>query len=345
MTYKFRMHKGIDLGGSGRITHEDAERQMTTAKEILVRLRKQPGVILADEVGMGKTFVSLAVAASVSLHDKARRPVVVMVPPSLKEKWPKDFLFFKERCLSPEVSDKLTFASKDRAVDFLKLLDDPPSTRKSVIFLTHGAMTPSRKLSDHWVKLAVIRKAIHGRRDIASLRRALYRFSGELLRKGNITSKNPGVWEALLKSDPYDWYHVLSECGMEPEDGDDPVPEAVLRALERQDLSVLFETLRNWMPQKRSKYFEDNLKQARWAINDQISDLWRHCISKLKFRLPLLILDEAHHLKNPDTQLASLFRSKKAVADVEEVTSGPLAGVFERMIYAFYNQKYRKSYY
>jgi SNF2 family DNA or RNA helicase len=100
VTYMFRLHEGIDLAGSGRITPEDAERQMTTAKEILVRLRRRPGLILADEVGMGKTYVSLAVAASVSLNDKTRRPVVVMVPPSLKEKWPKDFQLFRERCLS-----------------------------------------------------------------------------------------------------------------------------------------------------------------------------------------------------------------------------------------------------
>jgi len=333
VTYKFRMHEGIDLAGSGRITPEDAERQMTTAKEILVRLRKQPGVILADEVGMGKTFVSLAVAASVSLNDKARRPVVVMVPPSLKEKWPKDFQLFTERCLSDEVRNKLSFASKDRAVDFLKLLDDPLSARTSVIFLTHGAMSPSRKLSDHWVKLAVIRKAIFRRKDIDSLRRALYRFSGELLRKGDITKKNPGVWEALLNSDPYDWYNVLSKCGLEPEDDDDPVPEAVLRALEQQDLTALFNTLRNWMPQKRTKYFEENLRRARKAIDAQISELWRNCIRELSFRLPLLILDEAHHLKNPQTQLASLFRSQQVKEDVEEVTRGPLAGVFERMLF------------
>ena len=330
---KLKIHPGIDLAGSGRITPEDAERQLATAKEILVRLRRQPGVILADEVGMGKTFVSLAVAASVSLNDKARRPIVVMVPPSLREKWPKDFQLFKERCLDPEVSDKLSFASKDRAVDFLKLLDDPLSTRTSVIFLTHGAMSPSRKLSDHWVKLAVIRRAIHRRKEIDDLRRALYRFSGELLRKGDITRKCPKIWEALLNSDPYDWYNVMCKYGLQPDDNDDPVPETVLRALEHQDLTDLFNTLRSWMPRRRTKYFEENLRRARHAIDAQISGLWSHCIRELRFRLPLLVLDEAHHLKNPDTQLASLFRSQRAQDDVEEMTRGPLAGVFERMLF------------
>ena len=48
----------------GRISKEDASRQMGTAAEILRRLDRQPGVILADEVGMGKTFVALAVMLS-----------------------------------------------------------------------------------------------------------------------------------------------------------------------------------------------------------------------------------------------------------------------------------------
>ena len=62
---KYPYGKGIDLHVAGRISLEEAKRQMNTALEILNRLSLQPGVILADEVGMGKTFVALAVAASV----------------------------------------------------------------------------------------------------------------------------------------------------------------------------------------------------------------------------------------------------------------------------------------
>ena len=47
------------------IPDADARRQRLTAAEILRRFDGQPGQILADEVGMGKTFVALAVAASV----------------------------------------------------------------------------------------------------------------------------------------------------------------------------------------------------------------------------------------------------------------------------------------
>ncbi len=54
---------------SKRISREDADRQSATVKEILRRLERQPGLVLADEVGMGKTFVALAVAvARMALH-------------------------------------------------------------------------------------------------------------------------------------------------------------------------------------------------------------------------------------------------------------------------------------
>src|SRR5437870_1089727 len=48
----------IRLGGAGRyrIAAEDAARQEQTAGAILEALKGQPGIILADEVGMGKTY-------------------------------------------------------------------------------------------------------------------------------------------------------------------------------------------------------------------------------------------------------------------------------------------------
>ena len=87
----------IRLHVKGRISEEDAARQDRTARDILKRLSKQPGLILADEVGMGKTFVALAVAVSVALENRGKRPVVVMVPSSfcgtfrsarMKTRWP-----------------------------------------------------------------------------------------------------------------------------------------------------------------------------------------------------------------------------------------------------------------
>ena len=111
----------IELHASGRILAEDAHRQECTAKDILSRFRDEPGLILADEVGMGKTFVALAVAVSALINDRERRPVVVMTPPSLKEKWPTDFEGFRQFCLPAELQPRVTFACAERTVDFIRL--------------------------------------------------------------------------------------------------------------------------------------------------------------------------------------------------------------------------------
>jgi len=60
--------KYLQLGGVTRkqISREDADRQTET-------LRDQPGVLLADEVGMGKTYVAMAVIASVVTSVKGQR--------------------------------------------------------------------------------------------------------------------------------------------------------------------------------------------------------------------------------------------------------------------------------
>jgi len=86
--------KFIQLGGvaKSQIGSEDAGRQTKTAREILRDLRQQPGVLLADEVGMGKTYVAMAVIAStVSALRTQNRPVVVMMPRGLRFKWQRDW--------------------------------------------------------------------------------------------------------------------------------------------------------------------------------------------------------------------------------------------------------------
>ena len=79
MIAPYELADAVNLHVPGRISKEDALRQMATARTIVRRLKSQPGLILADEVGMGKTFVALAVAASVALKEPGWRPVVVSI--------------------------------------------------------------------------------------------------------------------------------------------------------------------------------------------------------------------------------------------------------------------------
>jgi ERCC4-related helicase len=329
MTSWHPFNDGIRLHVIDRISAEDAKRQETTARAILARLAGRPGLVLADEVGMGKTFVALAVAASVALSDRDR-PVVVMVPPSLKEKWPRDFGVFVEQCLTGELRSRLRPSSAQTGVQFLKLLDDPLERRASLIFLTHGAM--SRTLTDGWVRLALIHRALHRCQD-QRLRGAVGRCAASLTELASRTTRHPELCAALLATPPETWLAVMRKHGYEPEDGDDPVPSVVTKALRDFDTHEIYAALDLHVPRNRSDRYEERLKVARPVLRDALKRLWRNCLGKLDFKLPLLILDEAHHLKNPHTQLASLFNSPEAAADAEEIWRGPFGGVFERMLF------------
>lgn len=325
----------IRLHVEGRIAERDAKRQEVTARAILRRMADQPGVVLADEVGMGKTFVALAVATSVVLSDSRKRPVVVMVPPGLREKWPQDFAVFRERCLPPALADEIRGVSADSALDFLKLLAESRLGHRSIVFLTHGAM--HRELRDGWVKLAMIQRALHGRHHTRALRRALSRCAGQLLKLGWVT-RSEEVWKRLLDADPDSWAKILKRNRVvNPSDqgvvvDSNPVPEAVLDVLHNFDATKIYAAMSE-IPKRQSVNYEERVRNARAVLTDLWKDVWSQCLTRLNLKLPLLILDEAHHLKNPDTRLSGLFQNGEAQSDAEEIARGALGNIFERMLF------------
>lgn len=170
MTTNWRPSRRVDLsrargGAVGPVIASDqARRQMRTAEEILRRLQDQPGQVLADEVGMGKTYTALAVAASVAIENPQAGPVVIMVPPALRDKWPLDWEVFQDLYIDGPAPRT---AIADRGVEFLKLIDDDPDERAQIIFLKNGAF--GVQLRDPWVKLAVVRQALLRRRGMRSV--------------------------------------------------------------------------------------------------------------------------------------------------------------------------------
>jgi ERCC4-related helicase len=329
MTFSYHLDERINLSGAGRIPSADAQRQQMSAQEILNRLKELPGIILADEVGMGKTFVALAVAASVALQDTQRRPVVVMVPPNLKEKWPQDFGVFRKLCVD---GDLLRAESAEGPVAFLRLVNDHPSRRPHIIFLTHGAM--HRNLSDGWVRLAIMYRALNGRHDAQDIRRALARYLGRILRMNWI---GEDVWTDLLNTNPRQWLKVLNKHGIDPENDNDssndkdPIPESLLSVIWNEPSDDVFNALKD-IPRRASSQLNARLKDARKAINDACRRIWKVCLKKHKLDLPLLILDEAHHLKNASTRVSSLFKAEESEQG-EDISRGELAGCFSRMLF------------
>lgn len=116
----------------------DRDRQTKTSAEILGRFfapgekRRQELVILADEVGLGKTYVALAVA--VSILDGIRRgtapaglpsnkPVALVLTPSndaLYNKWLRESEAFRRDC-----------ARHEGALDWLQIACPVPNSSKS----------------------------------------------------------------------------------------------------------------------------------------------------------------------------------------------------------------------
>ncbi|KKL02781.1 hypothetical protein LCGC14_2626370, partial [marine sediment metagenome] len=245
-----------------RVPFSEQQRQRGEAEEILRRLGRQPGVVLADEVGMGKTFVALAAIFSVGVQSR-KGPVVVMVPPNLVDKWEQDLDTFCALYLDNVVpvnrgeSDTkelrrpgvLRYGIARHSVEFLKLLDDKPRDRCHIVLLAQGAM--SRAQTDIWVRLALIRETLrrHGRRvRLNKVKKQIHRFLGELLyARGQQRASGAGdaIWSQLLKTDPSFWKDTFNDS---LKNGrrllyDDPVPEAVTKALSRVDLEEFANTL------------------------------------------------------------------------------------------------------
>jgi hypothetical protein len=322
-----------------RIAEEDGQRQERAASELLARFVRQPGVILADEVGMGKTFVAMAVAVSIMTEQPGAGPIVVMSPPSLREKWPRDWEVFNRKCLSSNLQDRFRASRADSGVQFLRLLDNPPERRSHLIFLTHGAL--NRTLGDGLAKLAVIKRAFKGRSSLAAQRSNFKRFAGKLLGlDSSFERRAPGLLGDLLDRPYESWLKVIQRADerFKEQITDDPVPRHLAEVLEKMssDDGELMELVKELchLPLRESSNIETRLRNVRRALNAAMEKVWKLALRRVSFRSPLLVLDEAHHVKNPATRLASLFASEESAADSEYFkAAGPLGGKFERMLF------------
>jgi len=324
----------IALGGvdeaKRRITRDDAARQTETAKEILKRLRTQPGVLLADEVGMGKTYVAMAVIASVIKSTTCRDgPVVVMAPPGLRRKWQRDWEQFKRHCVRDHALDWVRDEYAHTPTDFFKLLDDPPGERARLIFVTTGCF--SLGVHDPWVKLAMIRLARSCTRLSRTQKRRLYRWAPDLVRRFSSHKLTEDVVRRLMQTDVLEWKRILVAKGILTEDEDDPVPDRLSRKQSHLigsiDWSPLCEVIRK-LPGWRPQYVSQRLRnQVRRQFSEACRSVYEEWLPRVSWHSPLLVLDEAHHAKNDSTRLARLFRQES------EQDVALLKDKFDRMLF------------
>ena len=306
---------------------------------------------------MGKTFVALAVACSVAIRSP-RGPVVVMVPANLIDKWEQDLSTFCELYLDNRHPVRregaTTRALKDPAalrfgvardsIALMKLLDDRPRERCHLILLAQGAM--ARRQTDKWTRLALIAEALrrHARgkaRRLIQVKRQIHRFLGELLwALGEERAHEWGedLWQELIRTSPEVWRDIYNDA-VRREDrrlADDPVPKSVVRALGRRrvDLKPLAKALED-MPVRAKggdARTSERLDLVRHALRDAEDVLWRDLLAQARWRSPLLVMDEAHHLKNPRTLLARQLQSPDVTGDLR-TGDGAMANAFDRMLF------------
>jgi superfamily II DNA or RNA helicase len=334
------------------VPESDQIRQRAEVDEALSRLRAQPGVILADEVGMGKTFVALGIAYSIAVNSP-RGPVIVMVPANLISKWEQDLKTFCELYLENRravvredvdrknlfEADALRYGIARHSVELLKLLDDDRRNRVHLVFLAQGSM--ARSQTDRWIRLALIAEALRSRRStrLVQVKEQIHRFLGELLKalgQQRATDLDDQLWRRLLKTDPQFWKDTYNAAMPDTSRWlrDDPVPKAVLRALRNLDLSPLAEALKEMPVRARGDEarLSERISVARRALKDVERHLWTALLAKARWRSPLLVMDEAHHLKNPETSLARTFRAGSLDEDLR-TGDGAMADAFDRMLF------------
>ena len=295
---------------SNAIGIDDATRQKHTAMAILEKLHNQPGIILADEVGMGKTYVALAVVASVLKTERMNgRPIVIMVPTGLVQKWQNEWMQFKTICTSENAFDWVREGEAKNPGEFFKLLDDPQSTRKHLIFVTTHCF--HQGFTDRWMKLAFIRGARAKTKMDEDMKARLYRWATSLVRlKSKQISED--LIEKLLSSRLEDWKQILVREKYLVELENDPIPEQLIKHIDTLDFTEIVELIRgDGLPKRTSSAIDMRMQELRKAFNVACDNVYKEWLQKTDWRAPLLVLDEAHHAKNDSTRLAGLFRSQE----------------------------------
>jgi superfamily II DNA or RNA helicase len=110
----------INLLGKGGEWAVGAARQRQTAEELLDRFSNGQKVqMLADEVGMGKTYVALTVAISMLLGsgDPDHHGRVLILTPSglLEAKWVREIAEFLGKLITPDAAKRITIIGLDAA--------------------------------------------------------------------------------------------------------------------------------------------------------------------------------------------------------------------------------------
>lgn len=251
--------------------------------------------ILADEVGMGKTFVALGLAYSVLAHFKQNRVesdledcyqrVLVLTPSNhaLYRKWVREVSEFKRRCVLPEhQASDINFAplEVDRLDDLAVALRKPGKQRQVIV--ARMGLFGGDKLLHYDLK----RRFTLG---------VLFRYWG--------VSFNYDLRQRLLKGAPEGWPGDPDHLTELAEWEDELLPFSdeqflgLLRSLKSEDQQVL-DSLLEECRAIAQPYYRDRAEEFP-KIERKLRDIYRLAsLRSIQRDFPLLIVDEAHNWKN-----------------------------------------------
>lgn len=250
------------------ITASEIERQEDTVIRALSMLDDRPGILLADEVGMGKTFEALGIIAAFK-HREPRSKIVIVTPgPDLNQKWYSEIERFGEM-----------FDFRGAACKAGTLTELIEGIRKhSIVVAPVTVFQSGRGTGDQTYLLSLYFwwKELHGHTANAILSR--FR-DGEHDRVDVTDEKFLGIFD-LKRLEPH------------------------LRAAFRRGKSVGVAGLDDLFESGKLSAFESRsaVQQALYRARFVLS-------GKLLPNIDLLIVDEAHKLKNPGALRTRAMRS------------------------------------
>jgi hypothetical protein len=279
---------------------KDAARQQSTVDVLLDRFFNPRSAlrfeiqILADEVGMGKTFVALGLAYSILAHIKQSRiepdlegcyqRVLVLTPNNhaLYSKWVREVGEFKRRCVFPEhqANDLVFSPLKVERLDDLAVALRKPGRQPQVVVARMG-LFGGNKLLNYDLK----RRFLLG---------VLFRYWG--------VSFNYEYRGRLLKGAP-NWPTNPEHLTVVTEQEDQLLPFSedqllnILKSLKAEDREIVESLLEEC--RAIAQPFYRNREDAFRIVDQKLTAIYRLATHRsIQRDFPLLIVDEAHNWKN-----------------------------------------------